>query len=132
MLFGRKKKPGKNRITTQQHLSARPIRLVEANIVPREDGGGDLKVPLTQSRWTGWIYRMPVGAQKTFQLDSMGLLVWEACDGRTDVKQIISRLSKKYGLSLREAQVSTQAFLQTLTRKRLLGLEIRKPSDKGK
>lgn len=129
MLFGRKKNPGKGRLTVQQHMSARPIRLVEATVESREDGGCNLNVPLQQSRWTGWIYRMPQGAKKTFQLDSMGRLVWEACDGKTSVKQIITHLSKKYGLSPREAQVSTQAFLQTLTRKQLVGLEIRKNAE---
>lgn len=123
MLF-RRKKP---RLTLQQQLSARPLRLVDAEIKERDDGGVNLVVRLRQTKWSGWFFRMPEGAKKTFELDEMGRLVWDNCNGKTSVQQIIRRLSKQYNLNLREAQVSTIQFLNMLTRKGLIGMTLREP-----
>ncbi len=121
MLFP-KKKP---LLTPQQSLAAKPLRLVTSEMQMTESGGGRLKVPLHQTRWTGWLFRMPDGATKTFEFDAMGILVWEQCDGKTSVQQIIRRIAKRYNLSLREAEVSTRQFLQMLARKGLVGMSIK-------
>lgn len=120
MFFRRQPKP---RITLQEQLSARPVRLVEAEPTPDGKGGATLKVPLrTGGRWNTWLFRVPQGATKTFELDALGLLVWESCDGKTSVQQVIRKLAKRYNLNLREAQVPTLAFLQTLVKKGLIGM----------
>ena len=109
------------RLTRQQQLSAKPLRLVDGVMADAADGGGRLTVPLRQRRWAGWLLRVPPGATKTFELDALGRMVWDACDGRTTVQQIGRRLAKRYRLSDREAQVSTEAFLATLARRGLVG-----------
>lgn len=121
MLF-RRKKP---RLTLQEQLSARPLRLVDGELTDRDDGGANLTVTLRQTRWSGWFFRMPEGAKKTFELDAMGRLVWDNCDGKTSVQQIIRRLSKQYNLNLREAQVATVQFLNMLIKKGLVGMTLR-------
>lgn len=128
MLFGRKKP----RLTLQQQLAARPVRLVDGELAEREDGGVNLVVTLRQTRWSGWFFRMPEGAKKTFELDEMGRLVWDNCDGKTSVQQIIRRISKGYNLNLREAQVATVQFLNMLTKKGLIGMALREAPGKGK
>jgi hypothetical protein len=100
------------------------VQLVKAVLTERPDGGANLEVPIRQTHWTGWFYRVPAGATKTFELDTLGLLVWNSCDGRTSVQQIIRKLSKRYNLTLREAQVPTLGFLQTLVRKGLVGMPV--------
>lgn len=121
MFFGRRK----SRVTLEQTLAARPMHLVEAQVMPREDGGISLKVTLKQMRF-GWLLKMPQGASKTFELDEMGRLVWENCNGNTSVQQIIRKLAQRYKLNLREAQVATINFLNMLTRKGLIGMAIPK------
>lgn len=120
MLFTRKKP----RFTPQQSLSAKPVRLVEAEMLPHETGG-TLKVPVSQNRWTHWLFKMPEGTTKTFEFDAMGVLVWEYCDGKTSVQQIIRKLAKRYNLTPRETEVSTRQFLHMLARKGLVGIAIR-------
>jgi len=111
-------------LSHQQALSARPFRLPQAKLEPLETGGAKLKAPMRPPRWGGWLFRIPEGALKSFELDEIGLFVWNCCDGRTSVKQIIHKLSKKYDLNLREAEVSSLAFLQTLAKKGLIGMEV--------
>jgi hypothetical protein len=114
----------KQRLTPPQALSVRPVHLVEATI-EKNAGGGTLKVPIQPARWTGWFFKMPEGATKTFELDALGLLVWESCDGKTSVQQIIRRLAKQYNLNLREAEVPTVKFLQMLVKKGLIGMPVK-------
>jgi hypothetical protein len=121
-LFRRKSK--ENVPTREQTLAARPVRLVEDAVTLDGKGGGKLTVKLRQTKWSGVVFHMPDGATKTFELDEIGLLVWNACDGKTSVRRLVESVAKKYGVSLREAEVSTMAFLQTLAKKNLIGLAI--------
>ncbi len=124
-MFGRTAKP---RLTRQQQLSAKPVHLVSGEMVDAADGGGRLTVRLSQSqkRWAGWLFRVPAGATKSFDLDAMGRTVWDQCDGKTTVQQIARRFAKRYRVSDREAQVATEAFLATLARKGLIGAAVDK------
>jgi hypothetical protein len=118
----------KNRPTSTQQLATRPIRLVKASMKPRgEDGaaGGVLEVPVHPTRWTGRLFRAPEGMTKKFEFDAIGAMVWECCDGKTSVHQIIRRLSSRYHVSPREAQVSVLTFLHTLARKGLIGRDVK-------
>jgi hypothetical protein len=121
MLF-RRRDP---RVSRTEALTARPIRAVDGTVTKDDaTGGAKIKVSLKHSRWGGWLFRMPNGASKTFELDELGSFVWESCDGKTSVHEIIRRLAKRYHLNLREAEVSTIQFLQMLARKRLIGMAI--------
>jgi hypothetical protein len=122
MPFGRKKPD----LSRTDALSAKPVRLVDATMSKDESGGGRLKVTLQSPRWGGWLFKMPAGATKTFEFDELGLFVWDACDGKTSVQQVIRRLAKRYNLNLREAEVATVKFLQVLTKKGLIGISVRK------
>lgn len=113
-------------------MAACPLRLVEPVIEPLEGGGAKLKVRLQARPWAKWFTRVTESAVKTFELDSIGLLVWESCDGRTSVQKIIRKLSKLHHLTLREAEVPTIHFLHTLSRKGLIGMSITMQKPKGK
>jgi hypothetical protein len=122
-VFGKKLKP-----TSTQQLATKPIRLVTSPMKPRGEGeaaGGVLEVPVRPTRWTGRLFRAPDGLTKKFEFDSIGAMVWECCDGKTSVHQIIRRLSSRYNVSPREAQVSVLTFLHTLARKGLIGHDVK-------
>lgn len=118
-MLSRKKKP---RLTRQQSLAAKPVRLVETALEEEPGGGGKLKVPVRQTRWSGWLFSAPPGAVKIFEFDPIGIFVWNSCDGKTSVQQIIRTLAKRYNLNLREAEVPTVRFLHVLAKKGLVGL----------
>jgi hypothetical protein len=127
-MFGLGKK--KSSITRQQALDARPVPAVKCELTETPDGGAKLKIPLRTRSWGGKLFRMPEGATKTFELDSLGLFVWKNCDGKTSVQQIIRRLAKEHNLTLREVEVSTVQFLQTLVKKGLIGMSVEEKKDK--
>jgi len=121
MLFGTKKP----RLSPDDALAAKPLRLVEVEM-ETDDRGGKLKVPLKARRFAGWIFKVPEGATKTFEFDAIGVFVWDNIDGKTSVQQLVRKLAKKYSLSEREAAVSTNQFLQMLGRKNLIGWNVEK------
>ena len=81
----------------------------------------------------GWFMRLPAGATKTFELDPIGKMVWEQCDGKTSVQQIIRKLSKFCRITPAEAKPATLSFLQMLGKKGLIGFATkdRKNKDEG-
>jgi hypothetical protein len=127
-MFFRRKQP---RFSSQQALAVKPMRLIEAAMTPLPEGGGMLKVTLQQPKWGRRIFRLPEGATKTFEFDAIGVFVWDNIDGKTSVEQIIKRLSKRYDLNLREAQVPTVKFLEMLIRRGLVGVAMEKPKQEA-
>ncbi len=113
------------KLSKQEALAARPVRMVEGEMKPGEGNSvGKLTVKVRQAAWAAWLFRTQQGTTKTFEFDPMGMLVWDLCDGKTSVQQIIRKLAKRYKLSLREAEVSTRQFLRTLGRKGLIGFAV--------
>ncbi|RLE63214.1 MAG: hypothetical protein DRN53_02610 [Thermoprotei archaeon] len=61
-------------------------------------------------------------AYKRIVLDAIGSFVWEMCDGKYTVNDIIKALMKKYKLRRLEAERSLLAFLRMLAQRKLIGL----------
>jgi len=112
----------KPRMTRQQQLASKPLRLVDGDITD-----GRLTVKIQQKRWSRWLLRLPKDATKTFEFDALGQMVWSLCDGKTSVQQIARKLAKKYNVSEREAQVATEKFLIMLARKGLIAAAVKAP-----
>lgn len=109
--------------TRPQILSARPLRNPAIHWEPDEQGFLVLKVPFRQSgffRWLSRIFRLP--DEHKIELDELGSLVWELCDGKHSVEAILTRVIKQSKLERREAEVALLTFLNTLLRRRYLVL----------
>lgn len=111
------------RLTLGQSLTARPIRSAAAELTRREDGGL-IRAPARPPRWAAWLLRVPPAATRQFELDAVGLFVWDQCDGKNTVRQVIGAVARRYNLTPREAEVATRQFLQTLARKGLLAFAV--------
>jgi hypothetical protein len=116
----------KPKLTKSQMLDARPLRLSDAEPEEVSSDKFVLKVELQPTKVARWLLRMPRGATKSFELDPLGLFVYQACDGKTPVRQVIKKLAKRYNLNVREAEVATLQFLYTLARKGLIGMAMKK------
>jgi hypothetical protein len=110
------------RPTPADTLAAKPLRLFDAQPVETSAGQWRLTVPLKTTGWAARFLRVPQQLNKTFELDELGKHVWDACDGRTSVRDVIRGLANRYHLNEREAEVATLAFLRTLMRKGLIGI----------
>jgi hypothetical protein len=102
-------------------LASKPLRLIDAEPEPAGEGAWRIAAPMRAAPWARLLLRASALVRK-FEFDELGLFVWNACDGKTRVEQIIRQLAKRYNLNPRAAEVSTLAFLQTLAKKSLIGL----------
>jgi len=114
----------KPKLTKSQMLDARPVRLSDSQPQEVSDNKFLLKIQLRPTRIARLLLRVPTGATKTFELDPLGLFVYQSCDGRTPVRQLIKKLAKRYNLNGRESEVATLQFLYTLAKKGLIGMQI--------
>lgn len=111
-------------IDREQALSGHPVRLPFIRREPREDGGLKVTVQFERPRW-----QKRLGAnghiQRTFGMDRYGRAVYEACDGRTDVRGIARGFASRHRVSVAEAELSVTAFLRTLVTKGLVAVRVR-------
>lgn len=121
-MFKRRPRPG--RYTREQSLAMKPVRLVAGDLTVDGEGHGKLTVPIQPTRIARWLVRDAEGRRKTFELDPVGVYVWNQIDGKTSVEQLIRRIAKQYNLELRQAEASTTAFLKTLMQKGLIGIPL--------
>lgn len=121
-MFKRRPKPPK--MTREQALAMKPVRLVDAQLTLDSVGNGKLSVSIQPTRVARWFIKGSEGRQKTFELDPVGVYVWKQIDGKSSVEQLIRRIAKQYNLDLRQAEASTTAFLKTLMQKGLIGIPV--------
>jgi len=119
----------KGKLSPDQFRSAKPIRnpLVEWEVT--EDGTAILVAPLSQQGkgFMGWVARrMKLPDQKQFELEPVGALVWEHCDGNHTNAAIAKAIQTRYKMNRLEAEASLSAFLQTLSQRRLITLMVGK------
>ena len=125
--------PGDNPVVNPANgdplLDAVPLRNQEVTL-EREGEGAVLRAPLRQRWWMkppfGWFF--PFRDSRGFGVDAYGMEVWEACDGNQTVKRICERFATTHAVSFGEARVAVYQFLQTLTKRELIVIQVAQDS----
>jgi len=116
-------------------LAARPTR----NDSLRWEEGDEGEVRVIVERQETWKVKLLskvfyIPKERKITLDEVGTEVWQMCNGRNSVGQMIDLLSEKYQLNRKEAEVSLLQYLKTLGQKRFVGFVLEgeeKPPDRG-
>ena len=107
-------------------LSARPVRNSAAEARPGEPSG----VLVTVKRKRPWYFRPPFSwilrprYRKTVVLDEVGAELWNLCDGKRTVEEIIDEFSSAHRLSFHEARVATTNYMKTLVERGVLAIAV--------
>ena len=113
-------------------LALRPLRnqaIIWEMKADTDAPGANLSVPRREDKFGQIVSRwFQVPATKTIELDEFGAAVWEKCDGRHSVEQLVVFTSHAYKLNRRQAEVSVVSFMRMLAQRRLIGLETAKPN----
>jgi len=130
----RKKKPSGPSIRRSDFLRLKPMRSPIVEWEKNEKGEISIVIPLKKLREkmkgskkgvrksSGFLSKLfPEPAEKRIQLDEVGSIVWELCDGKKTVKEIVDYLYEKYKLLPREAEVSLSSYLNNLAKRGLIG-----------
>jgi hypothetical protein len=65
-------------------------------------------------------------ATKTFELDEVGSMVWELCDGKSSFQTIAKKLRLRYKMNVLESEAALAGYLQTLNQRRLIAFLVKK------
>ena len=117
-----KKRPDVDR---SKVLKAFPLRnqLITWEIDDKEEAS--LVIPQKDKRWVKWtskLFMLP--DKRVVVLDSIGAYVWQMCDGKHTISQIIKALQKKHQLTRKEAETSLFTFIQTLGKRNFIQFAI--------
>jgi hypothetical protein len=121
-MLGRRKKTMRDPGARQAALRGRPIQLPP---VRREEKNGKLYVTVRFKR-PGWqrILGAVETCERTFGLDAYGRRVYERCDGKRTVEEIVGSFADVTRISLPEAEMAVTRFMKTLMSKGLIAVEI--------
>ena len=114
---------GSAKLTRKKALSGVPVRLPVVSQEEADGGGVRLKIKLSRPGWQRWL-GMSETMERTFELDSVGRRVYESCDGRRNVRSIISRFGHAHRLGRVEAEISVTKFLKMLVGKGLVAMQV--------
>ena len=103
-------------------LTSRPTRNDSLKWEETEEGEIRIKIKRNDSwriRFLSKLFYIPKSRKIT--LDEVGSEVWQLCNGRNSVGDMIEKLSAKYQLNRKEAEISLLQYLKTLGEKRFIG-----------
>jgi hypothetical protein len=88
-----------------------------------EERDGTVIITIARTDWLArllrWLIARPL--KRRIELDEIGSLVWQLCDGQHTVGDIAEELIRRYRLMRREAITSLAEFLSQLRRRGLVG-----------
>jgi len=119
------------RVTPEQVLSSRPIRNEALKTEPMEGGG--LRVHLARSRkWWVWLLALvfPIPRERLVELDEAGQQVWELCDGKNTLREMIETFQQRHKLTRAEAEWSLRTYLRDLGKRGMVAFVVTKPQAK--
>ena len=114
---------------TRPHISADKLLAAVPHrnaAVQTEPSGAALlvSVPLKRPRWLvpplSWV--IPFRGTRRIELDAAGRAVFELCDGRRTVEEIVESFAKTHTLSFRESQLAVTQFLRELLRRGIIAI----------
>ncbi len=109
-------------------LALRPLRTAsvawEAKPEDSETPGVQITVPRRDDKMGQILSRLfQIPTTKTIELDEFGAAVWQKCDGKHSVEQLVTFTATAYKLNRRQAEVSVISFMRMLAQRRLIGLD---------
>jgi len=117
----------KPKITKEQALEAVPFQNPRVEVEREASGKLILTVKVRRTPAMTLVSRLFfTPPQKRVALDQIGSWVWQRCDGKRTVRQLIDELGRRYKLNPREAEISLTTFLRSLGQRGLIVLAVPK------
>ena len=90
-----------------------------------DKGEASLVVPQKDKLWVrlaSKLFMLP--NKRVIVLDSIGTYVWQMCDGKHTISQIIKSVQNQYQFTRKEAETSLFTFMQQLGKRNFIGFAI--------
>ena len=128
----RKKKPEKT-TSREEFLSFKPVKNPYLKWKKSETGEVVITLELKNTKVTSfWLKLFPTPKEKRISLDKIGTFVWERCNGKHTVEQIVKELCDEYKMMRQEAEISISTFLQQLSKRGFIGVLVPRVKEEEK
>jgi len=119
------------RLNKQRALAALPVR--NQAVEWRAEQERTVLVLRRREDWVGRLLSLlfVVPRERKVELDGVGSYVWQQCDGRHTVSDLIQALARKYKLDRKEAEVSLTNFLRLLGKRKLIAIAVPREAAPG-
>jgi hypothetical protein len=117
------KKGGKKALTREEFLRLKPVKnpLLEWSRTP--EGNVIINVSIKKDRKSRILSKFfPIPEKRRVKLDKIGSFVWDRCDEKHPVEEIIQGICNEFKMKQQDAEASLSAFLQQLFERRLIGI----------
>lgn len=104
-------------------MQARPRRLPVCARSTDDAGDLHLTVEFERRGWQCWL-GAPAQATREFVLDRVGRQVYELCDGKRTVEDVVRRIGGDLHLSPGEAEQAVTTYLKTLMSRCLVAVTV--------
>ena len=118
------------RVTPEQVLGSRPVR--NERLRSEETEGGGLRL-FADRREVWWVKLLsaffPVPRERMVELDAVGEEVWELCDGKHSLREMIQVFQERHKLTRAEAEWSLRTYLRDLGKRNLVAFVVDKAKE---
>ena len=119
-----KKRPDMDRT---QVMKAFPVRNQLITWEIDDKGEAALVIPQKETLWLRLVSKLfMLPGKRVIVLDSIGTYVWQMCDGKHTISQIIKGIQNQYQLTRKEAETSLFTFMQQLGKRNFIQFAIPK------
>lgn len=123
--MAKRENTGADNSSRKRALAARPIPTRAVAWKELEDGGVRLTVLFESSRWQRFM-GAPKEYERNYDLDALGREVYELCNGRNRVRDIIKHFIEVHHLTPPEAERAVTMYLKTLVGKGVVNVAVSK------
>ncbi len=126
----KRRKADERKADWRSMLRAIPIQNAAAQAEPLHDGTLRMVVPRRRPKFLvppiSWILRP--STSRTIILDRLGGHVWELCDDRRNVEQVVDAFAAAHQLTFHEARVAVGNYIRQLIERGALAIAMSDPS----
>jgi len=107
-------------------LRAKPVRNTAVRVVENARVGVTVYVRRRRPSWLvpplSWM--VPYKPEQQIILDSLGRRIWQDCDGRRTVEEIVDRFKDEHRLTFHEARAAVTGYLEKLIQRGVLAIVV--------
>lgn len=122
-IFGKKK--SEKTFSREKFLKLKPVRNPYLEWSKSERGEVTITMKLKRTKKTSFLsklFSLPKEVTKKVTLDEVGSFVWDMCDGKHTIEEMMQELSDKYKTMRQETEVALMTYFQQLANRRFIGV----------
>ena len=119
------KRTEKKVLTREEFLELKPIKNPLLKWSKNSEGNVIINLERKKDKKTSILSKFfPIPEKRKVKLDKIGSFVWDRCDGKHRVEEIVQGLCTEFEMKRKDVEASLSVFLQQLVKRGFIGIDI--------